>query len=120
MTLLGYLVACAKTIRLWNTVVILPCLRRQAERACRDPASISISLKQSLHLPDIWLRKRACPRTSGALIGNTRKVVYDLYHCWELGIDQLTCDFRVEILDECVQAMEHLADLVLPVADRLD
>ena len=35
------------------------------------------------------------------------------------GIDQLTYDFRVESLSDCIKVMEHLADKVLPVARRL-
>ena len=37
----------------------------------------------------------------------------------ELGIDQLTYDFRVEGIDSQIQTMERLADRVLPVAERL-
>ena len=98
----------------------LPYLRRQAEGAGRDPASISISLKRSLHFIDIGLRERGSPRTSAALIGSTQQVMDDLYHCPESGINQLTYDFSVEGLEECVQEMEHLADRLLPVADRQD
>ena len=39
--------------------------------------------------------------------------------CHELGIDQLTFDFRVDGIGPCIQVMEHLAEHVLPVAERL-
>jgi probable F420-dependent oxidoreductase len=97
----------------------LPYLRRQTERAGRDPASISISLKRSLHFTDIGLGEGHGVRTGGAVIGATQEVIDDVYYCREVGIDQLTFDFRVDTLDRCIQAMEHLADRVLPVANRL-
>jgi probable F420-dependent oxidoreductase len=97
----------------------LPYLRRQTERAGRDPASISISLKRSLHFTDIGLGEGRGVRTGGAVIGATQEVIDDVYYCREVGIDQLTFDFRVDTLDRCIQAMEHLADRVLPVAQRL-
>ena len=53
------------------------------------------------------------------MIGTTQEVIDDVHYCRELGIDQLTYDFRVDGLDQCVQVMEHLADRVLPVAQRL-
>ena len=98
----------------------LPYLRRQAERAGRDPANISVSLKRSLPFTDIGLRERGSPHTSAALIGSTQQVMGDLYNCREMNVDHLTYDFSVEGLEECVQAMEHLADRLLPVADRQD
>jgi len=97
----------------------LPYLRRQAERRGRDPAGISISLKRSLHFTDIGLSEGRGVRTGGALIGATQEVIDDVYYCREVGIDQLTFDFRVDGMDRCIQVMEHLADRVLPVARRL-
>ena len=46
-------------------------------------------------------------------------MIDDVYYCRELGIGQLTYDFRVEGADATLQVMEHLADRVLPVAQRL-
>ncbi len=97
----------------------LPYLRRQTEEAGRDPGSISISLKRSLHFTDIGLTEQALVRTGGAVIGTTQEVVDDVYYCRELGIDQLTYDFRVETLDECIRVIERLAERVLPVAASL-
>jgi len=98
----------------------LPYLRRQTERAGRDPAGISISLKRSLHFTDIGLGEGRGVRTGGALIGATQEVIDDVYYCREVGIDQLTFDFRVDGMDRCIQVMEHLAGRVLPVAQRLE
>ena len=53
------------------------------------------------------------------VIGTTQGVVDDVYYCRELGIDQLTYDFRVEGTDASIEVMEHLADKVLSVAHRL-
>ena len=55
----------------------------------------------------------------GALIAGTQEVLDDVYACCEIGIDQLTFDFRTNSLDDSIRVMEHLADRVLPVAQRL-
>ena len=97
----------------------LPYLREQTEKVGRDPASISISLKRSLHFTDIGLGEGHNVRSLGLVIGTTQEVIDDVYYCRELGIDQLTYDFRVEGIDASIEVMEHLADRVLPVAQRL-
>ena len=98
----------------------LPYLREQAERSGRDPDSITISLKRSLHFTDLDAREeKTTTRTGGVVVANTREVIDDVYYCRELGIDQLTYDFRVEGIDACIGVMEHLAAEVLPVAQRL-
>ena len=97
----------------------LPYLRDQTERAGRDPAQLSISLKRSLHFTDLDSSEERSVRTGGVVIGTTQEVIDDVYYCRELGIDQLTYDFRVQGIDASIRVMEHLADRVLPVAERL-
>ena len=97
----------------------IPYLRRQTERAGRDPDSVTVSLKRSLHFTDLGIQENTSIRSGGALIATTQEVVDDVYRCRELGIDQLTYDFRVDGLDNCVRVMEHLADQVLPAAQGL-
>ncbi len=96
----------------------LPYLREQTERAGRDPATISISLKRSLHFTDLDATEETSVRTGGVVIATTREVIDDACYCRELGIDQLTYDFRVEGVDAGIRVMEHLAAEVLPVAQR--
>ncbi len=97
----------------------LPYLREQTERAGREASSISISLKRSLHFTDLDSKEEGSVRTGGVIIASTQEVIDDVYYCRELGIDQLTFDFRVEGLDASIRVMEHLAAEVLPVAQRL-
>ena len=97
----------------------LPYLREQTARAGRDPAAISISLKRSLHFTDLDARQGETVLSGGAVIATTREVIDDVYYCRELGIDQLTYDFRVEGSAAVLRVMEHLAAEVLPVAQRL-
>ena len=97
----------------------LPYLREHTERAGRDPASVSISLKRSLHFTDVGDAEGVGVRTGGAVIGSTQEIIDDVYYCRELGIDQLTYDFRVDGIAPCIEVMERLADQVLPVASRL-
>ena len=97
----------------------IPTLRRHAEQAGRDPDSISVSLKRSLHFTDIGMEEGGSVRTGGAMIATTQEVIDDVYYCRELGIDQLTYDFRVDGVERSIRVMEHLADRVLPVVQRL-
>ena len=97
----------------------IPYLNEQVKRQGRDPASVTVSLKRSLHFTDIGLPEAGNERSGGALIGPTQEVIDDLHACHEIGIDQLTYDFRVDELADCVRVMEHLAGQVLPVARRL-
>jgi len=97
----------------------LPYLREQTEKEGRDPASISISLKRSLFFTDIGTPEGTSVPTGGLVMGTTQEVIDDVHYCRELGIDQLTYDFRVEGIDGQIQVMEQLADRVLPVAERL-
>ena len=97
----------------------LPYLREQTERAGRDPADITISLKRSLHFTDLGMDEGAGVPTGGVVVGTTQEVVDDVYYCRELGIQQLTYDFRVDGIEKSIRVMEHLADRVLPVAQRL-
>lgn len=97
----------------------LPYLREQTERAGRDPAGITISLKRSLHFTDLGMDEGAGVLTGGVVAGTTQEVIDDVYYCRELGIQQLTYDFRVDGIEKSIRVMEHLADRVLPVAQRL-
>ena len=97
----------------------IPYLKQQVERQGRDPADVTVSLKRSLHFTDIGLPEASNERSGGALVGPTQEVIDDLHACHEIGIDQLTYDFRVSELADCVRVMEHLAEAVLPLARRL-
>ena len=97
----------------------LPYLRQQTELASRDPNTVSVSLKRSLHFTDMGIPDGGGVRTNGALVAPTEDVVDDLYRCREIGIDQLTYDFRVKGLGDSIRVMEHLAERVLPAAERL-
>ena len=97
----------------------LPYLREQIEKHGRDPRDVSISLKRSLHFVDQGATEGVGVRTGGAVIGTTQEVIDDVYYCRELGIDQLTYDFRVDGIDPCIEVMERIAYQVIPVANRL-
>jgi hypothetical protein len=51
--------------------------------------------------------------------GTTQDVLDDVAYCREVGIDQLTYDFRVAGMEDQMRVMEHLADRVLPTATQL-
>ena len=93
---------------------LLPYLRQQAETAGRNPDEITISLKRSLYFTDLGMTERSTVRTGAAVIATTQQVIDDVHHCQELGIHQLTYDFRATSVDECIQALEHFADKVVP------
>jgi probable F420-dependent oxidoreductase len=92
----------------------LPYLREDAERTGRDPRAITISLKRALHVTDIGLSGEVLRRSGGSLIGSTQEVIDDARRCRDLGIDQLTYDFRTGQVDEMLAIIEHLAGAVIP------
>ena len=63
--------------------------------------------------------EKSTVRSGGTVVGTTQEVIDDVYYCKELGRAQLTYDFRGEGVQESIQVMEHLAERVLPVAERL-
>ncbi len=97
----------------------IPYLKQQTELAGRDPNSVSVSLKRSLHFTDLGIPDGSSIRTTGALTASTEEILDDLYICRQAGIDQLTYDFRVKSVEDNIRVMEHLADRVLPVARSL-
>ena len=97
----------------------LPYLKERIKKEGRDVSEVTVSLKRSLHFTDIGLGEGGHVRSGGTLVATTQEVIDDLQVCQEIGIDQLTYDFRVESLSDCIKVMEHLADKVLPVARRL-
>ena len=92
----------------------LPYLRQEAERAGRDPDSITISLKRSLQITDIGLSGEVTFRSGNALVGTTQDIIDDAKRCQDMGIHQLTYDFRTDHIDEQLAIMEQLADRVVP------
>jgi alkanesulfonate monooxygenase SsuD/methylene tetrahydromethanopterin reductase-like flavin-dependent oxidoreductase (luciferase family) len=92
----------------------LPYLRQEAERAGRDPASIIISLKRSLHITDIGLPGEVVFRSGNALVGTTQEIIDDAQRCQEIGIHQLTYDFRLDDVEAQIAIMERLAERVIP------
>lgn len=96
----------------------LPYLRQEAMQAGRDPHSIIISLKRSLHMTDVVRSETVALRSGNAVIGTTQEVLDDARRCQDLGIQQLTYDFRTDDLEAQIAMMERLAERVLPaVAD---
>jgi probable F420-dependent oxidoreductase len=92
----------------------LPYLRQEAERAGRDPDSITISLKRSLQITDIGLSGEVAFRSGNALVGATQDIIDDAKRCQDIGMHQLTYDFRTDHIDEQIAIMEQLADRVVP------
>ena len=88
---------------------MLPYLRHNAQEVGRDPNDITISLKRSLHFTDLGLPESGTVRTGGAMIGTTSEVIEDVRRCSQIGISQLTYDFRTRDVEACVRIIEHFA-----------
>jgi probable F420-dependent oxidoreductase len=97
---------------------MLPYLHSQAQKAGRDPDEITISLKRSIHFTDPGFPEDGGMRSGAAVVATTREVVADIVHCRELGIEQLTYDFRTAGLDLCIRTMEHLVTEVIPAVEE--
>ena len=94
----------------------LPYLRDYCETARRDPNEITISLKRTLHFTDIGVEEGPANRSNGALIASTGEVVEDVETCRNIGIEQLTFDFRTTSVADCIRTMERFATAVAPHA----
>ena len=92
----------------------LPYLRDFSAQTGRDPDEITISLKRTLHFTDIGIEEGPANRSNGALIASTGEIIEDVRSCQEIGIHQLTFDFRTPDVDDCIRTMEHLATAVAP------
>ena len=97
----------------------LPYLRDRIKKEGRELSEVTVSLKRSLHFTDMGMNEGGYVRSGGSLVASTREVLEDLHACQEIGIDQLTYDFRVETVPDCIKVMEHIAEHILPVASRL-
>ena len=92
----------------------LPYLRRKSEESGRDPNDITVSLKRSLHFTDISIPEGGGIRSGASVVATTRQVIDDVLRCQELGINQLTYDFRTGDIEQCIRTMEHFAETVFP------
>lgn len=92
----------------------IPYLRQEAERAGRDPDRIIVSLKRSLHLTDIGLAGAIISHAGNAVISTVQDAIDDARRCQDIGIHQLTYDFRTDAIDDQIAMMECLADRVIP------
>ena len=97
----------------------LPYLRDRIKKEGRELSEVTVSLKRSLHFTDMGMNEGGYVRSGGSLVASTREVLEDLHACQEIGINQLTYDFRVETVPDCIKVMEHIAEHILPVARRL-
>ena len=90
----------------------LPYLREYSDSVGRDTSEITMSLKRTLHFTDIGIEEGSANRSNGALIASTGEVIEDIGACREIGIDQLTFDFRTSDVSSCIRTMEHFANAV--------
>ena len=95
----------------------LPFLHSYARDKGRDPKDITVSLKRALHFSDLGLDQGSGTLTTGALVGTTQQVIDDVKHCEDLGIHQVTYDFRTSNYQDCVRIIENLAGHVMPKFD---
>ena len=92
----------------------LPFLRQESAHLGRDPGQLTISLKRALHFTDIGLSGKVLSGSSNAIIGTPREVIDDVRRCQDIGIQQLTSDYRTGDVDEMLKIIEHFAAEVVP------
>lgn len=92
----------------------LPYLRQYAEEKNRNIDEITISLKRTAHFNDIGIEEGPNPAALGTIIGSTSEITDDIKQCQEIGVHQLTYDFRTGNIDQCIKIMEHFANKVVP------
>ena len=92
-------------------------LHKEARTIGRNPDDIIVSLKRTLHFTDIGISESNKIRSNATITGTTQDIIKDVLHCKELGIHQLTYDFRAKEVVECVKIMEHFSSNVMPVTE---
>lgn len=92
----------------------LPYLRQESERLDRDPMELTISLKRALHFTDIGLMGEVLSGSNHPMIGTTQEVLDDIRRCQDIGIQQLTFDYRTGQVDDMLKIIEHFAAVVVP------
>ena len=95
---------------------LLPYLRRCVEAEGRNPDDVAVSLKRRLHFTDLGIDPGPDPFTPDEVVGTTVEVVDDALRCRDLGINQLTYDFRTSDPEEQLRVIDALAEHVLPAA----
>jgi hypothetical protein len=88
--------------------------RARQDEALTRRAELTISLKRALHFTDIGLSGKVLAHSSNAMIGTTREVTDDVRRCQDIGIQQLTFDYRTGDVDEMLKIIEHFAAEVVP------
>ena len=76
-----------------------------------------MSLKRSLHITDIGLTGETAFHSGNAIVGTVQDVIDDARRCQDIGIHQLTYDFRTDDIDDQIAIMECLADRVIPTVN---
>jgi probable F420-dependent oxidoreductase len=92
----------------------LPYLQQEAECLGRDPRELTVSLKRALHFTDIGRSGEVLSRSNNAVIGTTPEVIDDIRRCQDIGIQQLTFDYRTGRVDDMLTSIEHVAAAVAP------
>jgi probable F420-dependent oxidoreductase len=92
----------------------LPYLRQESERLGRDPRELTVSLKRALHFTDIGLSGDTLSPSNNTMVGTTQEVIDDVRRCQDIGIEQLTFDYRTGQVDEVIKIIEHFAAAVVP------
>jgi len=60
------------------------------------------------------LRETAAFRSGNAMIGSTQEIIDDARRCQDIGIQQLTYDFRSDNVEAQIAMMERLVERVIP------
>jgi hypothetical protein len=92
---------------------LLPWLRACLDAEGRDPQGILVSLKRRLHFTDLGLDPGSGPFTPDEVVGTADDVLADARRCRDLGIGQLTYDFRTADPDQQIAIIERLANHVV-------
>ncbi len=53
------------------------------------------------------------PLAAGTLVGTSTEVTDDIKRCEDLGIHQVTFDFRTAEIEQCLKVVDHLANAVV-------
>ena len=71
-----------------------------------------LSILYTKDLNDIGIDEGQNQAALGTIVGSTSEIIDDIKLCQEIGVHQLTYDFRTTNIDSCMKILEHFADFI--------
>lgn len=135
LTVLSYVASVTQRIRLGSTVIILPYRNPVVQAKMFASLDVLSGGRVICGVGVGWLEKEfdslgvpyadrgpgasgtVAFRSGNALVGTTQDIIDDAKRCQDIGIHQLTYDFRTDDINDQIAIMERLVERVIPAVN---